>query len=83
MILIEPGPIASRFVEHALEAFNRNIDTENSNYRKAYERQKARLGKGGSNRFKLGPEAVLAKLIQALESPASQGPLLCDTADIL
>jgi NAD(P)-dependent dehydrogenase (short-subunit alcohol dehydrogenase family) len=69
VILIEPGPIASRFVEHALEAFNRNIDIEGSNYRKAYERQKARLGKGGSNRFKLGPEAVLAKLILALESP--------------
>ena len=28
VVLIEPGPIASRFVEHALEAYRRNIDLE-------------------------------------------------------
>jgi NAD(P)-dependent dehydrogenase (short-subunit alcohol dehydrogenase family) len=66
---IEPGPIATRFVEHALAAFERSIDIENSNYKSAYERQRARLGKGGSNRFKLPPEAVLEKLEQALNAP--------------
>ena len=66
---IEPGPIATRFVEHALKAFNANVDQEKSNYKAAYERQQARLGKGGSNRFKLPPEAVLDKLLHALESP--------------
>jgi NAD(P)-dependent dehydrogenase (short-subunit alcohol dehydrogenase family) len=66
---IEPGPIATRFVEHALNAFNKNINVENSHYKPAYERQRARLGKGGSNRFKLPPEAVLEKLVDALESP--------------
>jgi NAD(P)-dependent dehydrogenase (short-subunit alcohol dehydrogenase family) len=69
VILIEPGPITSRFTEHALAAFDKNIDSKNSNYKKAYESQRARLGKGGSNRFKLPPEAVLAKLIHALEAP--------------
>jgi NAD(P)-dependent dehydrogenase (short-subunit alcohol dehydrogenase family) len=69
IVLIEPGPIASRFTEHALAAFNRNIDSENSFYKKAYDVQRARLGKGGSNRFKLPPEAVLRKLIHALEAP--------------
>jgi NAD(P)-dependent dehydrogenase (short-subunit alcohol dehydrogenase family) len=69
VILIEPGPITSRFTEHALAAFNQNIDSENSNYKKSYEAQRARLGKGGSNRFKLPPEAVLAKLMHALEAP--------------
>jgi len=68
--LIEPGPIASRFTEHALEAFNRNIDQANSHYRDAYARQHVRLGQGRANRFKLGPEAVLEKLIHAVESPA-------------
>ena len=68
VILIEPGPITSRFTEHALAAFNRNIDESHSNYTSAYERQRARLGKGGSNRFKLPPEAVLEKLVHALES---------------
>ena len=68
VVLIEPGPITSRFTEHALAAFERNIDGAKSNYREAYARQRARLGKGGSNRFKLPPEAVLEKLLHALES---------------
>ncbi|MGL4294619.1 MAG: SDR family NAD(P)-dependent oxidoreductase, partial [Aestuariivirga sp.] len=67
--LIEPGPITSRFTEHALKAFEGNIDQDNSHYRQAYERQRARLGRGGSNRYKLGPEAVLEKLVHAVESP--------------
>ena len=66
---IEPGPITSRFVDHALLAFERNIEVGHSHYGKAYERQRARLGKGGNARFKLPPEAVLAKLVHALESP--------------
>jgi NAD(P)-dependent dehydrogenase (short-subunit alcohol dehydrogenase family) len=70
VVLIEPGPIASRFNEHALAAFEANIDAANSPYRAAYERQRARLGRGGTKLFKLGPEAVLAKLVHALESPA-------------
>jgi len=67
--LIEPGPIASRFVETALRAFERNIDETSSHYRAAYVRQRARLGKGGAQRFKLPPEAVFEKLIHAVESP--------------
>lgn len=66
---IEPGPIATRFVENALAAFERNIKVEGSAYEKSYAAQRARLGKGGSGRFKLPPEAVLEKLVHALESP--------------
>lgn len=66
---IEPGPIATRFVQNALAAFGRNIKVEGSPYEKSYAAQRARLGKGGSGRFKLPPEAVLEKLIHALESP--------------
>jgi NAD(P)-dependent dehydrogenase (short-subunit alcohol dehydrogenase family) len=65
---IEPGPITSKFVETSLKNFERNIKVETSHYRHAYERQRARLGKGGSNKFKLPPEAVFEKLIRALES---------------
>jgi NAD(P)-dependent dehydrogenase (short-subunit alcohol dehydrogenase family) len=65
---IEPGPITSKFVETSLKNFDRNINVEKSVYQAAYEKQRARLGKGGSNRFKLPPEAVLTKLIHALES---------------
>lgn len=65
---IEPGPIATRFVENALAAFERNIKVQGSPYEKSYAAQRARLGKGGSGRFKLPPEAVLEKLVHALES---------------
>jgi NAD(P)-dependent dehydrogenase (short-subunit alcohol dehydrogenase family) len=65
---IEPGPVTSKFVETSLKNFEKNIDVEKSHYQAAYEKQRARLGKGGSNRFKLPPEAVLKKLIHALES---------------
>jgi len=68
VILIEPGPIASRFVEHALEAYRRNIDLEGSPHRAIYRARIARLEEGGSQTFKLGPEAVAAKLAAALAS---------------
>jgi len=68
VILIEPGPIASRFVEHALEAYRRNIDLEGSPHRAIYRARIARLEQGGSQTFKLGPEAVAAKLVSALAS---------------
>jgi NAD(P)-dependent dehydrogenase (short-subunit alcohol dehydrogenase family) len=68
IVLIEPGPIASRFLEHALEAYRRNIDLEGSPHRDAYRSRIARLEAGGDQTFKLGPEAVAAKLVHALES---------------
>jgi len=66
--LIEPGPIATRFVEHAIEAFDRNVDETLSNYREIYVGQRRRLSGGGAKRFKLPPEAVARKLLHALES---------------
>ena len=66
--LIEPGPITSKFVETAFRNFEANIDETNSHYKEAYARQRARMGRGGSARFKLGPEAVLEKLVHAVES---------------
>jgi NAD(P)-dependent dehydrogenase (short-subunit alcohol dehydrogenase family) len=66
--LIEPGPIATRFIEHAIAAFDRNIDDATSHYRDVYVRQRARLNGGGNKRFKLPPEAVAKKLLHALES---------------
>lgn len=65
--LIEPGPIATRFVEHAIEAFDRNVDETLSHYKEAYVRQRQRLNGGGAKRFKLPPEAVALKLLHALE----------------
>jgi len=66
--LIEPGPIASRLVEHAIEAYRRNIDLEHSPHRDVYRARIASMEEGGKQTFKLGPEAVAAKLVHALES---------------
>jgi NAD(P)-dependent dehydrogenase (short-subunit alcohol dehydrogenase family) len=66
--LIEPGPIATRFVEHALEAYRRHIDIEGSAHRETYRERLARMEEGGNQSFKLPPEAVAAKLVHALEA---------------
>jgi NAD(P)-dependent dehydrogenase (short-subunit alcohol dehydrogenase family) len=68
IVLIEPGPIASRFLEHALEAYQRHIDLEGSHHAEIYRARLARLEEGGDQTFKLGPEAVALKLARALES---------------
>jgi NAD(P)-dependent dehydrogenase (short-subunit alcohol dehydrogenase family) len=66
--LIEPGPIATRFLEHALDAYRRNIDLEASAHSEIYRTRIARLEEGGDQTFKLAPEAVALKLVHALES---------------
>ena len=68
VVLIEPGPIASRFLENALAAYRRNIDLEGSAHRDIYRDRLSRMEQGGDQTFKLGPEAVVNKLIRALES---------------
>ena len=70
VVLIEPGPIASRFQENALANFRKTVDIAASPHRADYESQLARLtGTRKPSAFKLGPEAVTAALIHALESP--------------
>ena len=67
--LIEPGPIATRFVERAIEAYRRNVDLEASVHRDIYRVRIASMEAGGQTTYKLGPEAVAGKLVHALESP--------------
>lgn len=67
--LIEPGPIRSRFRDNAYAAYRRNIDAANSPHREVYAGMERRLTKPGpAQPFTLGPEAVLARLIHAVES---------------
>ena len=67
--LVEPGPITSRFRDNCLPHFLRHIDWQNSVHRREYEGQMARLQKPGpAAPFTLPPEAVLTKVIHALES---------------
>jgi NAD(P)-dependent dehydrogenase (short-subunit alcohol dehydrogenase family) len=66
--LIEPGPIESRFRANAYAAFRRNIDREHSAYREYYARVEKRLEGPKPLPFTLPPEAVLEKVIRALEA---------------
>lgn len=68
--LIEPGPILSRFRDNALLKWRQNIDAEHSCHSAHYHAMLARLEKKGpAMPFTLPPEAVLKKVIHALESP--------------
>jgi len=67
--LVEPGPISSRFRANSHEMFKRNIDAEASFFRNTYRAMEKRLTKPGpAAPFTLPPEAVLEKVIHALES---------------
>lgn len=67
--IIEPGPIESRFRANAFHHFKANIDWENSVFRDMYYKTEKRLTKKGpAMPFTLPPEAVLEKVIHALES---------------
>ena len=69
-ILIEPGPVLSQFRANAMVAFQRNIDIDTSVHREKYLATQKRLTQTGKAvAFTLGPEAVLAKVVKALESP--------------
>ncbi len=87
---IEPGPIRTRFREHAIAKLRANVDLEASPHAAEYARQlaaedeklarngprppekpaaaRARAKPGILPKYRLGPEAVLDKLIHATES---------------
>lgn len=66
--LIEPGPIRSRFVEHAMDLLQSNVDIDGSHHRDVYKARIEKLKQGGASTFKLEPEAVFKKLVHAVES---------------
>jgi NAD(P)-dependent dehydrogenase (short-subunit alcohol dehydrogenase family) len=70
VILIEPGPIATKIRENAIPHFERWIDWENSARSDLYRSLRGRLydKKVKKDAFELEPQAVTAKLIRALEA---------------
>ncbi len=67
--LIEPGPIISQFRANAVKAMLQHINIENSVHREKYLGVLERLNKEGpAAPFTLPPEAVLKRVIYALES---------------
>lgn len=71
--LIEPGPIASQFRMNAVQALQKYINIENSFHREKYQGVLSRLNKPGpAVPFTLPPEAVLKRVIHALEAEKPQ-----------
>lgn len=70
VILIEPGPIGTRFRHNAIPHFERWIDWKNSPRAAQYRDElRPRLyDDTGPDRFELPPAAVTARLIKALDS---------------
>lgn len=67
--LIEPGPIRSRFRDNALLAYRAQIDPAHSVHQATYAALEARLLKEGpAVPFTEGPEAVIRRVIHALEA---------------
>lgn len=82
--LIEPGPIDTRFTQNAIANFDRWIGEagmETSIHRKTYEKRRIRMEAGEPGPFKLPPEAVVKRLIHALEArkPKARYPVTIPT----
>jgi NAD(P)-dependent dehydrogenase (short-subunit alcohol dehydrogenase family) len=71
VILIEPGPVTSRIRANSIPHFERWINWEASPRAEMYRSQlRERLySDSGPDRFELPPEAVVKKLVHAIESP--------------
>ncbi len=66
--IIEPGPIRTRFVEHALANLKATVDFDHSPHGETYRARLAAMEQGGKSLFKLEPESVAWKLVHAVES---------------
>ncbi len=67
--LLEPGPIRTQFLPSTLATFKATIDVARSPHKAAYAKRLAAMENDTASKLKLGPEAVVKKLILALESP--------------
>lgn len=72
VVLIEPGPIKTDFRKNAIKQFDKWVDWENSEIRALYESKLLNMLKKvgtGKDPGELGPDAVTAALIKAIEHP--------------
>ncbi len=82
IILIEPGPITSKFRDNAFSAFKHWVDPTHSAHRVQYEYMIQRLKtEGPAAPFTQGPEAVAERVFKALEkaSPKARYPVTVPT----
>ncbi len=80
-ILVQPGPIRTRFRENSLAQFRRWIDVDASPHRDTYARLIARFGSRAPDRFELPPEAVAETVLRAIEArkPRARYPVTLPT----
>ncbi|MDX2158066.1 MAG: SDR family NAD(P)-dependent oxidoreductase [Hyphomicrobiaceae bacterium] len=66
--LLEPGPIETHFLATTLTSFTSQVEIERSPHRETYERRLAAMRAGKPSPLKLGPQAVVGRLVHALEA---------------
>lgn len=67
--LLETGPVRSRFRDNARLMFQRHINRETSAHRAIYNAVERRLASSTDDPFTQSPQAVMRKVVHALESP--------------
>ncbi len=78
--LIEPGPVSTRFREHAREAFYRYIKADSSRHEATYSALRARLdSRDDPGGFTLPAESIMKPLVHALEHPRPRRRYLLTT----
>lgn len=68
VVLIEPGPIRSKFRQNSLAKFLENINIENSFHKDYYQATLSRLEGSRDTPFTLNQDAVYKKLLKAINS---------------
>jgi short-subunit dehydrogenase len=67
--ILNTGPVTSGFRDRSMAQFDRWIDPEASRHADFYRTKWTARREAGRDLFELGPEAVVKKLVHALESP--------------
>ncbi len=84
VVLIEPGPIVSKFRQNALAKLNENIDMQNSFHKDTYKESLERLqNQKGEAPFTLKSDAVYKALLKALHSKCPKARYQVTTATVL
>jgi NAD(P)-dependent dehydrogenase (short-subunit alcohol dehydrogenase family) len=81
VVTINTGPIRSRFRDNAIMMFEKNIDAQKSRFRETYETEvyKRKQDKEEKDAFTRDPDAVIAKIVRALEAKRP-APRYCVTS---
>ena len=67
--ILNTGPVTSGFRDRSMAQFDRWIDADASRHAAFYRTKWTARREAGRDLFELGPEAVVKKLVHALESP--------------